>query len=437
MITAIITAIETTSGGASVSPVTSVNGKVGDVIVEFADISGMVPSTKLPSYVDDVLEFESSGSMPIPGETGKIYLVTGNNSDKDSSYRWVPGSSSYLKINTRPQDLLFSSAMPDATMSSPIGGAPAQTASVWETKTLNEIIDNMLFPTVLPTYTPPTLQIGFSPALPSVFEVGQAFNVTTFATGIKNDAGNFTSQFLLTRSLGGTTSDSLNANFVQNSTTNIADQFGYSNPNIPNISYTATWTQSITSFGFGNHSWSIMVPSGYASGLAKRDSKGNIDTRTPALRTTSAPQSAAASYTITAISRQAIYPYFWGVSSTSISGSEVASAILSLANPASSPNRVLAIGDGTLNVTFAATGQFLWFAVASNYTTKTKWYVDVSNNGNIGGGSNLFKSPVLTNVTAPILSSIGEISSRWTNIPYNIYISNYPTTTQGVMELRE
>jgi hypothetical protein len=76
--------------------VTSVNSKVGDVNLSFSDLYGMVPSSKLPSYVDDVLEFDSTGVLPSPGEGGKIYLITGNNSQKNYSYRW--GGSSYINI---------------------------------------------------------------------------------------------------------------------------------------------------------------------------------------------------------------------------------------------------------------------------------------------------------------------------------------------------
>lgn len=48
------------------------------------DANGLVPSTQLPSYVDDVLEYETKTSFPTTGETGKIYV------DKETNltYRW-------------------------------------------------------------------------------------------------------------------------------------------------------------------------------------------------------------------------------------------------------------------------------------------------------------------------------------------------------------
>lgn len=48
-------------------------------------IEGKVPSTQLPSYVDDVVEVTTFASLPNPGEQGKIYITT----DIDAQYRWT------------------------------------------------------------------------------------------------------------------------------------------------------------------------------------------------------------------------------------------------------------------------------------------------------------------------------------------------------------
>ena len=57
------------------------------------DSSGKVPSTQLPSYVDDVLEYASESAFPATGETGKIYVAK----DTNKTYRW--GGSSYVEIS--------------------------------------------------------------------------------------------------------------------------------------------------------------------------------------------------------------------------------------------------------------------------------------------------------------------------------------------------
>ena len=48
------------------------------------DKSGKVPSTQLPSFVDDVLEFDNYEAFPKTGESGKIYVTK----DTNLEYRW-------------------------------------------------------------------------------------------------------------------------------------------------------------------------------------------------------------------------------------------------------------------------------------------------------------------------------------------------------------
>lgn len=57
------------------------------------DANGLVPTSQLPSYVDDVLEYTAKSSFPSTGETGKIYVDTSTN----KTYRW--GGSAYVEIS--------------------------------------------------------------------------------------------------------------------------------------------------------------------------------------------------------------------------------------------------------------------------------------------------------------------------------------------------
>jgi hypothetical protein len=54
------------------------------------DSSGLVPTSQLPSYVDDVLEYATYSALPTTGETGKIYVVITDetNNGKTTQYRW-------------------------------------------------------------------------------------------------------------------------------------------------------------------------------------------------------------------------------------------------------------------------------------------------------------------------------------------------------------
>ena len=54
---------------------------------------GKVPSSQLPSFVDDVIEAANFAALPAEGEAGKIYVPLDNN----KTYRW--GGSAYVEIS--------------------------------------------------------------------------------------------------------------------------------------------------------------------------------------------------------------------------------------------------------------------------------------------------------------------------------------------------
>jgi hypothetical protein len=55
-------------------------------------VGGKVPSSQLPSYVDDVVEVANYAALPATGETGKIYVIL----DTNKIYRW--SGSVYVEI---------------------------------------------------------------------------------------------------------------------------------------------------------------------------------------------------------------------------------------------------------------------------------------------------------------------------------------------------
>ena len=61
--------------------------------LDASKLSGLIPSSCLPAYVDEILEYSSRSNFPTTGTTGKIYvdLATGK------SYRW--SGSSYVEIS--------------------------------------------------------------------------------------------------------------------------------------------------------------------------------------------------------------------------------------------------------------------------------------------------------------------------------------------------
>ena len=70
---------------------TITNSKIESVAA--TKLTGTIPQANLPSYVDDVLEYNGVSNFPDTGEAGKIYVDTSTN----KTYRW--GGSSYVEIS--------------------------------------------------------------------------------------------------------------------------------------------------------------------------------------------------------------------------------------------------------------------------------------------------------------------------------------------------
>lgn len=83
-----ITGLETALAGKISTSAKGANGGVAEL-----NANGKVPSSQLPSYVDDVLSYNSASAFPATGEDGKIYIAK----DTNLSYRW--GGSEYVVIS--------------------------------------------------------------------------------------------------------------------------------------------------------------------------------------------------------------------------------------------------------------------------------------------------------------------------------------------------
>ena len=81
-------------GSTDASITTAITGLGAANGIATLDSNGQVPSTQLPSYVDDVLEYANIAAFPTIGETGKIYVETTGN----TTYRW--GGTAYVKITS-------------------------------------------------------------------------------------------------------------------------------------------------------------------------------------------------------------------------------------------------------------------------------------------------------------------------------------------------
>ncbi len=115
----------------------------------------------------------------------------------------------------------------------------------------------------------------------------------------------------------------------------------------------------------------------------------------------------------------ALYPIFYGKSAVKPTANQA------LINAAT---KSVVASTGTVNITFAASGEFIFFAIPAISASKTKWFVTELNQGSIGSISDLFGAETILEIDSPTV--------MWEGVEYKIYISNYATTTAGAMQLR-
>jgi len=341
---------------------------------------------------------------------------SGNIATNDNSGIVITVAPSDIKL----VDTIYNSAL-DPTLTTPVavGGIPAGTSVASLTNSnLVQIVNDLLFPTVLPAYTIPTLALSSS--IGTAHEAGITVSPVFNINGVKNDAGAFNSLTLFKNYNGGGASQiATSATPTATSVTDIPPQFGFTDPNNPNFNYNLNFTDvglvipaptttSASSVLYSN-------TSSYLIGTAKKNNKGVNDARSFAVRSTSAPQSASTTLASSNINFTGLYPYFYGVSDNSVDFTDVATLIQS-----GSGTKVLASGAGGLSMVFNADGQWCWFAIFSPFATKTNWFENILNQGTIGGVTDLFSAPT----TLPVSSASGY----WSAIDFKIYIAQKVTT---------
>ena len=317
----------------------------------------------------------------------------------------------------------------DLEMNVKVGGIDAgTTVSDLTGKTLVDLFDDLLFPTVLPTYTIPEIQLqGLSS---QTLEVGTTKSILVNGYGDKNDAGDFTSIRVRTGTTTPNTDVVIDNSPTESSIANIPDQFGFTNPNNPNKRFSSTqlsYTLTIPGPTAGNTSSTVRYDAegDCGAGIAKLDNKGNTDTRTAGTNENT-PQQARTDLNSNDVTITGVYPYWYGTSSTQPTISTIQNAISGgTANKSSITNNQ----DGTLTITFNADEEYCWFAHFEEYNTKQSYFVTDINKEDFCA-SCLFNTFVTGSINSP--------DGYWSGVNYKIYITNLRTTTTsfGSMQLR-
>lgn len=305
----------------------------------------------------------------------------------------------------------YNTLIPDGLKSQQINKLNSKDASIWKTKTIVQVLDDILFPPSDATYTIPTLSLAGTLPGP-IYEVGTTQTNNLTLTGIKNDAGPYTSLSLF--------KDNIQISTVNNPAgspqANQPQGSDYPNPNIPNQKYVLTYTNTFQ-ITPGEIKW--IGKGNYDPGLAKKNSEGVDDPRPFLKRITTNPQAGDSNFESNSLTVEGIYPYYYGYSDTKPTKESIAALVNSYTADGPSIKKVLRKLNSDEQVIFGATTfQWIWIAHAgpskNNYITRTQ-----STESQIGTGdaSALFPTKETQNFT----------TSVWVDIPFNVYISGYKT----------
>jgi hypothetical protein len=154
-----------------------------------------------------------------------------------------------------------------------VGVASPLPASEWKTKSIVQALDTILFPDLAPTYTIPTISIGSNVSNGFDYEIGTSISPLLTITAVRNDAGGYSALYFQRNN------STINTvtNPTSSSATNVADLYGYTNPNNPNSQYGPTYTDTGFIVPLNQTTWRAVGD--YRSGNAKKNNKGVDDTR--------------------------------------------------------------------------------------------------------------------------------------------------------------
>lgn len=322
---------------------------------------------------------------------------------------------------------LYNTLVNPASVSVPVGGAAPNTAANWSQLTLVQVLDAILFPLRFPTYIVPTVTMTLTPTPATYYEIGAVVSIAATGVGNRWDGGAFTAMSLVKSINSLTPSLTTYTSFTVTTLSAFGSEFGFPDPNSPNISYTTPqYTETLTIpapiTGQAASTVFYQFTGSYGAGIPKSNSDGTTDSRT-AGNTVNTPQ-AAGSASSSSVTFNGLYPIFWGVANTQLTPAQIASAI-----SGGTANKILLPASGTITVPYNnVSAQYLWVAYLAVNTTKTKWFNTALNNGNIGLPTDLFGAVQTVNVNSP--------NSYWSGISFKTHMSNFTTIVNGNIEFR-
>jgi hypothetical protein len=303
-------------------------------------------------------------------------------------------ANSGLAISGNSLATAYNSSIADGVVSVSVGGAPAAPASAWKAKNIVQVLDDILFPTILASVgSAKSITLGVSGAS-GVLEIGSSIARTLTAT--------FTRGTILDGN------GSVNANPL------VGDATGYTftGTGISSTSQAGNTLAFTTAIVSGSNNWAVTAAHAAGSG-SYFDNKGVSGTNLAASRVAGTATDTTSAPTITGV-----HPFYHFRSSSPISAAAMVAAIEN-----GTATKIIVDSTGTLTMPYAPSAQFLAIAYPSTSTTKTRYFVTALDNG------------AITVVFQPV-TTLSVTTALWTQ-SYKIHTSSGALTNSAAnIELR-
>jgi len=348
-----------------------------------------------------------SGDIVISGVGGTWGSITGTLSDQTDLQNILDAKQEDLTVAANngldlstgsTLSTTYNSTISDTVESVAVGGISAGTpASTLKALNIVQVLDNILFPTILPSIlSNKSVSLAVS-GVSGLQEIGQTIARTLTATFNRGSI----------RNGDGTTNP--------NPLVGAATQYTFTGTGISSTAQAGNTLAVSNTIVSGSNNWAVTVNHDAGTG-DYFDNKGNVEDNLDGSRVSGTATDSASAPTITGI-----YPYFYLKSSSPISSADMASAIA-----AGTATKVVGSSTGTLAIPYNMSAQYLAVAYPSTSTTKTVYYVTALDNGAI---------TVVFNAVST--ESVNSPDAYWSGVSYKVHTSiGAITNSNPTIELR-
>jgi hypothetical protein len=302
-----------------------------------------------------------------------------------------------LEDDTSELTTIYNTAIGDAVESVAVGGADAQPASTWKTRTIVQALDTILFPTILASVKTNKSTGLTTSGSTGTLEIGQTIARTltaAFNRGAIYDGD-------------GTT----NANPLVGAAT----EYTFTGTGITSTAQVGNTLAISNVVASGSNSWAVTVQHDAGTG-DYYDNKGNAGTNLAANRASGTSTDSASSPTVTGV-----YPYYYLKS-----GSPITAAAMVTAIENDTATKVVGSSTGTLSIPYNMSAEYIAIAYPSTSTTKTVYYVTALDNGAI---TVVFNAVETESVDSP--------DAYWSGVNFKIHTSKAAITNSNpTLQLR-